>query len=72
MRSAAGMRSAAILERDARLQTHPVAARNGLPPAEVERLVTEHTEGRTLGFAGEPRVNVLRRNVALRGLVAGR
>ncbi|MER5475877.1 potassium-transporting ATPase subunit C [Streptomyces sp. NPDC002734] len=56
----------------ARLQTHRVAARNGLSPAEVERLVTEHTEGRTLGFVGDPRVNVLELNVALRALAAGR
>ncbi|MGV9560006.1 potassium-transporting ATPase subunit KdpC [Streptomyces sp. NPDC003401] len=52
----------------ARLQVHRVAERNGLPVARVEKLVEEHTEGRTLGFLGEPRVNVLELNVALRGL----
>jgi K+-transporting ATPase ATPase C chain len=52
----------------ARLQAHRVAERNGLPVEEVQKLVTEHTENRTLGFIGEPRVNVLRLNIALRAL----
>lgn len=52
----------------AELQVHRVAERNGLPVARVEKLVEEHTEGRTLGFLGEPRVNVLELNVALRSL----
>jgi K+-transporting ATPase ATPase C chain len=54
----------------ARLQVHRVAARNGLPVARVEQLVEDHTEGRTLGFIGEPRVNVLDLNIALKGLLA--
>lgn len=52
----------------AELQVHRVAERNGLPVARVEKLVEEHTEGRTFGFLGEPRVNVLELNVALRSL----
>jgi K+-transporting ATPase ATPase C chain len=52
------------------LQSRRVAARNHLDPAKVERLVEEHTDGRTLGFIGDPRVNVLELNVALRQLVA--
>ncbi|MFE1442478.1 potassium-transporting ATPase subunit C [Streptomyces sp. NPDC058739] len=57
----------------ARLQVHRVAERNGLSVAQVDRLVADHTEGRTLGFIGEPRVNVLELNVALRELAgAGR
>lgn len=56
----------------ARLQAHRVAAKNGLPVARVEKLVEGHTEGRTLGFIGEPRVNVLELNIALKDLVAQR
>ncbi|MFC8491583.1 potassium-transporting ATPase subunit C [Streptomyces sp. NPDC057235] len=55
----------------AALQVHRVAARNHLPVATVDRLVADHTEGRVLGFVGEPRVNVLKLNTALKDLVAG-
>ncbi|WP_405491182.1 potassium-transporting ATPase subunit KdpC [Streptomyces sp. NBC_00096] len=52
----------------AELQTARVAERNGLPVAAVAKLVKAHTQGRTLGFMGEPRVNVLELNTALRAL----
>ncbi|MEU0389039.1 potassium-transporting ATPase subunit C [Streptomyces chartreusis] len=52
------------------LQAHRVAEKNGLPVAEVHKLVDEHTKGRALGFMGEPRVNVLELNIALKKLVA--
>jgi len=55
----------------ANLQARRVAARNGLPVEEVRKLVAEHTEDRTLGFIGEPRVNVLQLNVALKGMAGG-
>ncbi|MFJ8658835.1 potassium-transporting ATPase subunit C [Streptomyces sp. NPDC093795] len=55
----------------AKLQVHRVAARNHLTAAQVDRLVADHTEDRILGFIGEPRVNVLRLNIALRELAAG-
>jgi potassium-transporting ATPase KdpC subunit len=53
----------------ANLQVHRVAEKNGLTVAQVQKLVDEHTEGRTLGFIGEPRVNVLELNIALKALV---
>ncbi|MDO0928435.1 potassium-transporting ATPase subunit C [Streptomyces sp. TG1A-8] len=52
------------------IQIHRVARKNRLPVAEVHKLVDAHTKGRTLGFIGEPRVNVLELNIALRALVA--
>ncbi|MGW7523202.1 potassium-transporting ATPase subunit C [Streptomyces sp. NPDC054783] len=60
----------AISPEYAELQVHRVAAKNGLPVAAVEKLVEEHTTGRTLGFIGEPQVNVLELNIALKDLVA--
>ncbi|MFJ8543312.1 potassium-transporting ATPase subunit C [Streptomyces sp. NPDC093586] len=53
----------------ARLQVHRVAARNSLPVDRVEKLVDAHTDGRVLGFMGEPRVNVLKLNIALKELI---
>ena len=52
------------------LQVHRIAERNGLSVARVRKLVDDHTDGRTLGFIGEPRVNVLELNIALKALVA--
>ncbi|MFE1787061.1 potassium-transporting ATPase subunit C [Streptomyces sp. NPDC059525] len=52
----------------AELQVHRVAEKNGLPVKQVEKLVKDHTEGRALGFMGEPRVNVLELNTALKAL----
>ncbi|MFE7596262.1 potassium-transporting ATPase subunit C [Streptomyces sp. NPDC057494] len=55
----------------AKLQVHRVAEKNHLTVAQVDRLVADHTDGRILGFVGEPRVNVLRLNIALKALTAG-
>jgi K+-transporting ATPase ATPase C chain len=55
----------------AELQVHRVAERSGLSVAQVSKLVKDHTEGRTLGFMGEPRVNVLELNIALKELIKG-
>ncbi|MEU6331441.1 potassium-transporting ATPase subunit KdpC [Streptomyces sp. NPDC047049] len=56
----------------AQLQADRVAKENQLPGSTVRQLVTRHTDARTLGFMGEPRVNVLELNLALRDLVEGR
>lgn len=53
------------------LQVNRVAEARGLPPEQVRQLVAQHTDGRTLGFVGEPRVNVLELNIALDALSAG-
>ena len=50
---------------DARLQAQRVADERGLSLDEVLALVDEHTQGRPLGFLGEPGVNVLELNLAL-------
>ncbi|MFD3979453.1 potassium-transporting ATPase subunit C [Streptomyces griseus] len=55
----------------AALQVHRVAERNNLNVKQVEGLVADHTTGRLLGFMGEPRVNVLELNTALRDLTRG-
>jgi K+-transporting ATPase ATPase C chain len=52
----------------ARLQAPRVAAARHLPVATVMSLVEDHITGRTLGFLGEPHVNVLELNLSLDAL----
>ncbi len=49
----------------AALQSHRIAAVSGLPLATVAQLIKKNTDGRSLGFFGEPGVNVLKLNLAL-------
>lgn len=46
-------------------QVKRVAAHRHAPADEVRKLAAAHTEGRELGVLGEPRVNVLKLNLAL-------
>lgn len=49
----------------AQYQVARIAALRGVDVSEIQSLVDEFTEGRTLGFLGEARVNVLQLNLAL-------
>ncbi len=50
---------------NAQIQAARVAKERGIPPEQANQLIAESTERPTLGFLGEPRVNVLKLNLAL-------
>ena len=56
-----------ISVRNAMLQATRVAKARGIGEKDVMAKVEANTEGRTLGFLGEPRVNVLTLNLSLDG-----
>lgn len=62
--SASGVDPAISVD-NARIQAHRVAAIRGLPLARVDELIDENTDGRGLGFIGNPAVNVVELNLAL-------
>lgn len=49
----------------ARLQAPRIALERGASVAEVQAVIDANTKGRLLGFVGQPRVNVLKTNLAL-------
>jgi potassium-transporting ATPase KdpC subunit len=54
-----------ITPANAAIQVDRVAAARHITPEQVKALVAKYTSGRTLGFLGEPTVNVLLLNIAL-------
>ncbi len=47
------------------IQVRRIAKERGLPETDVEKMVNQHIEGRLLGIWGQPRVNVLKLNLAM-------
>ncbi len=54
-----------ISAENARIQAPRIATARNLSQEEINRLIEEHTQGRTLGIFGERRINVLEINLAL-------
>ena len=54
-----------ISPQNADIQVDRIAAARHVSPAAIMALVKQYTQGRTLGFLGEPRVDVLNLNIAL-------
>jgi K+-transporting ATPase ATPase C chain len=54
-----------ISPQNAAIQVNRVAAARHVSPAAIRALVSRYTQGRVLGFLGEPQVNVLQLNLGL-------
>jgi K+-transporting ATPase ATPase C chain len=54
-----------ISPQNAYLQVNRIATARHVSPAQVRALVARYVQGRTLGFLGEPRADVLTLNIAL-------
>lgn len=65
-RSASGL-DPHVSPANAILQAQRVAASRNIPIDRVKQLLNQHVEDRTLGLFGEPRINVLKLNIALDG-----
>lgn len=70
-RSASGL-DPEISPANAELQAGRVASTRGLSKEAVLKLVADNTAGRQLGFLGEPRVHVLKLNLALDAAAPGK
>lgn len=58
-----------ISPKSAKVQIPRISSLTRIPEDELEKLVDQYTEGRDLGIFGEPRVNVLKLNLALSELL---
>jgi len=56
----------------ARAQARRIAQARGVALEQVNAMIAEHTEGRTFGLLGEPRINVLKLNLAMDARLPGR
>ena len=55
----------------AEYQVQRISEARGISEADVRAVIEQYTKGRTLGIFGEPRVNVLKVNLALDGILKG-
>src|SRR5262249_38164159 len=56
---------------NARIQAYRIASVRHLPLSTLDRLISNYTDARGIGFSGEPGVNVLELNLALDRLTGG-
>jgi K+-transporting ATPase ATPase C chain len=58
-----------ITPQSASVQVPRISKLTGIPADQLNKLIDYNTEGRSLGVFGEPRVNVLKLNIALDGVL---